>query len=333
MTRRFLNISLIFLAIFWISFNIYGDSGLDAKKWLTKIYIDLTIISSETNKKVEQKYLEILEGIRSKIKQLELARQERIKSQENSYENTIWERLLMDGRIISREEWWADESLTTREVYMKWCEDGSCFGTWSTWPTPKNELLENYLVNFNEYDKQNLRAIYYNDWKDARRYYPVDRIVVHHTASEFIPTKQEWLDYMNKLLQYHAVKLRWSDIWYHYLIDGDWNIYEWRAGGKYVLGAHVSSHNFWTVGISLMSSDHYSPQMLSSLKDLIIYLWDEYNLDLTQDTTIRANDLSWWVQGPALIAHKELDSRKPYDPMIDMDILRREIRLKILADN
>jgi len=41
--------------------------------------------------------------------------------------------------------------------------------------------------------------------------------------------------YMRSLQRYHGATLRWSDIGYHYLIDGEGNIYEGRAGGKYVL--------------------------------------------------------------------------------------------------
>lgn len=238
------------------------------------------------------------------------------------FENTAWKRLLMNGEIISREEWGANESLTTKEVYMKWCEDGSCF---VGWPTAPNQLKENYMQNFNTQDAKDALVKYYNNWNDSRRYYPVDRIILHHTAVSYKATKNEWINYMRSLLSYHAVTLRWGDIWYHYLIDGEGNIYEWRAWGKYVLGAHVSTHNYGTIGISLMSDWYYSDAMLESLKKLVVYLGEEYDLDLTQETKVRSRDLTGWTTDWAVLAHKELDPRKPVDPEIIMDIFRQQV--------
>lgn len=242
------------------------------------------------------------------------------------FQNTYWQRLLMNWRVISREEWWADESYSKKEVYMKWCENWSCF-TW--WPTAKNELKENYMKYFNEIDKKNKITKTYDDWRDPSLYFPVDRIIIHHTAWGYKWIKSEGMAYMKSVQKYHSLSLRWWDIWYHYLIDWEGNIYEWRAGGKYVLWAHVSTHNYWSIWISLMSDWYYSPEMLQSMQDLIVYLWEEYDLDLTKKTTVRNNDLTWWTQGWVVVAHKELDSRKPTDPDINMDEFRTQIVEKI----
>lgn len=245
------------------------------------------------------------------------------------FQNTYWQRLLMDWKIISREEWWADESYSKKEVYMKWCENWSCY----TWPVAKNQLKDNYIAYFNYLDSKHKLTKTFDDWRDALSYYPVDRIIIHHTAWGYKWIKSEWMDYMKAVQKYHAITLRRSDIWYHYLIDWEWNIYEWRAGWKYVLWAHVATHNYWSIWISLMSDWYYSPEMLSSLQDLIVYLWKEYNLDLTKETTVRNNDLTWWTQGWALVAHKELDSRKPTDPEIDMNQFREQIASKVWFQN
>lgn len=241
------------------------------------------------------------------------------------FEKTYWTRLLMNGRVISREDWWADENFSKREIYMKWCEDWSCF----TWPVAKNELKENYLNHFNETDKFDKKTKTFTDWRDALNYFPVDRIIIHHTAWWYKETKQDWLSYMKAVQKYHALNLRWWDVWYHYLIDGEWNIYEGRAWWKYVMWAHVATHNYWSIWISLMSDSYYSPEMLESLQDLIVYLWEEYKLDLTKKTTVRSDDLTWRTQSWALVAHKELDKRKPKDPEIDMEIFRKQIIAKI----
>lgn len=244
------------------------------------------------------------------------------------FQNTYWERLLMNWKIISREEWWADENYSKKEIYMKWCEDYSCY----KWPVASNILKENYLKYFNDLDKKNKLTKTFDDWRDTLSYYPVDRIIIHHTAWWYKWIKPEWMAYMKAVHRYHALTLRWSDIWYHYLIDGEGNIYEWRAWWKYVLWAHVSTHNYWTIWISLMSDWYYSPEMLASLQDLVIYLWKEYNLELNKKTTVRNIDLTWTELWWAVLAHKELDSRKPKDPEIDMDIFRQEIASRVSTE-
>ncbi|MBW7954976.1 N-acetylmuramoyl-L-alanine amidase [Candidatus Gracilibacteria bacterium] len=244
------------------------------------------------------------------------------------FEKTFGDRLLMNGEIISREEWGADESFSNPEIYMKGCEDGSCIGG----PIAKNQLKDNYLKYFNEIDKKNVKIKSFTDGRDNLKYYPVDRIIIHHTASKYVPNKEEGIKYMQSLQKYHALTLRWGDIGYHYLIDGEGNIYEGRAGGKYVLGAHVATHNYGSVGISLMSDGYYSDKMLESLKKLTIYLGKEYDLDLTKKTTTRNNDLTGYGSGWAIVAHKELDSRKPLDPEINMDLFRSEIASIVLKN-
>lgn len=239
------------------------------------------------------------------------------------FEKTYGERLLMDGQIISREEWGADESYSNPEVYMRGCEDGHCF---SSTPLPTTTLKSNYMEHFYKADQANKKTRQFDDGRDPLNYYPVDRIIIHHTAGGYIANKDEALKYMQAVHKYHALTLKRTDIGYHYLIDGEGNIYEGRAGWKYVLGSHVTTHNFGTIGISLMSSgEKYSDAMLESLNKLVVYLGKEYRLDLSQKTIVRNETLSWVSPWWALLAHKELDKRKPIDPDIDMDIMRRKI--------
>lgn len=245
------------------------------------------------------------------------------------FENTYSQRLLMNWRIISREEWWADETYSKRDVYMKWCEDWSCY----TGPVASTTIKDNYIKYFQDQDLKDKKVKTFTDWRDALSYYPVDRIIIHHTAWGYKATKEEWLAYMKAVQKYHALTLRWSDIWYHYLIDWEGNIYEWRAWWKYVLWAHVATHNYGSIWISLMSDWEYSEEMLKSLQDLVVYLWKEYDLDLTKKTTVRNNELTWYWDWWALIAHKELDSRKPKDPDINMDEFRWKIIARIKYEN
>jgi hypothetical protein len=82
-----------------------------------------------------------------------------------------------------------------------------------------------------------------------------------------------------------------------------------------------------------MSDGYYSDEMLESLQKLIIYLAEEYDLDLTQKTKVRNAELTGWEDGWALLAHKELDSRKPKDPEIIMDVFRNQIIAKIKSQS
>jgi len=181
------------------------------------------------------------------------------------------------------------------------------------------------MEHFYKIDQSNKKTHTFDDGRDPLSYYPVDRIIIHHTAGWYKKTKQEGIKYMQAVHKYHALNLRWTDIGYHYLIDGEGNIYEGRAGWKYVLWAHVTTHNFWTIWISLMSDGEYSDAMLDSLDKLVVYLGKEYRLDLSQKTIVRNETLSWVSPWWALLAHKELDKRKPIDPKIDMDIFREKI--------
>lgn len=243
------------------------------------------------------------------------------------FQKTIWERLLMNGRVISREEWGADENYSKKEVYLPGCPSWNC---WSGTTTVKfNQTRENYIENFSENDAKNKQVITYDDGRDAHLYYPVERIIIHHTAGGYKDTKEEWLAYMKAVHKYHALSLWWSDIWYHYLIDGAWNIYEWRAGWKSVLWAHVASHNYGSVWIALMSDGEYSQAMLDALQDLIVYLWKEYNLNLSEQQSVRNKDLTQYETGWVVVAHKELDYGKPHDPDIDMTAFRKQIVSRI----
>jgi hypothetical protein len=154
-------------------------------------------------------------------------------------------------------------------------------------------------------------------------YFPADRIIIHHTAGIYQWTKEAGMEYMRSLQQYHGRRLGRWDIGYHFLIDGEGNVYEWRRWGMHVVGAHALGHNRGSIGISLMSDGFYSRAMLLSLIDTIVLIWQEYNIDVWAIGTFKNSDLSGTTQAPTLIAHKEIDMGKPLDPVIPMDLFRR----------
>ena len=76
-----------------------------------------------------------------------------------------------------------------------------------------------------------------------------------------------------------------------------------------------------------MSDRFYSREMLLSMIDLIIFLGEEYHIDVSAIEEFKNADLSGTEQAPTLIAHKELDPGKPLDPMIPMDFFRRIVTM------
>jgi hypothetical protein len=75
----------------------------------------------------------------------------------------------------------------------------------------------------------------------------------------------------------------WQDIGYNFLIDQEGNIYEGRAGGLGVTGAH-SPPNYGTIGISLIGNfqeETPNPKAIESLKLLLARMSDYWGLDLT----------------------------------------------------
>lgn len=52
--------------------------------------------------------------------------------------------------------------------------------------------------------------------------------------------------------RYHAVSRGWGDIGYNYIVGQNGRIYEGRAGGDYVAGAHALYNNKNSIGISVL---------------------------------------------------------------------------------
>ncbi|MEN8097794.1 MAG: N-acetylmuramoyl-L-alanine amidase, partial [Chloroflexota bacterium] len=78
-------------------------------------------------------------------------------------------------------------------------------------------------------------------------YAPVKKIIIHHTVtSNYDPDPAQTV---RAIYYYHAVALGWGDIGYNYLVDQYGNIYEGRAGGADVIGAHTAGYNTSTLGI------------------------------------------------------------------------------------
>jgi hypothetical protein len=107
-------------------------------------------------------------------------------------------------------------------------------------------------------------------------------IIVHHSASEY-PNS---LKGVQDIYRYHSIQRQWGDIWYHYVIGYNWEIFEGKKWWKYVVGAHSRWNNIGTIGIVVMGDyeeKDISEKQYLSLKLLISQLSYDYGLDLNSE--------------------------------------------------
>ncbi|HRU50223.1 MAG TPA: N-acetylmuramoyl-L-alanine amidase, partial [Candidatus Absconditabacterales bacterium] len=110
------------------------------------------------------------------------------------------------------------------------------------------------------------------------------KIIVHHTASDntILKNKADVLEYLSGVYRYHTVTNGRGDIGYNFLIDPFGNIYEGRAGGEGVVGAHAKRNNTPSIGISLIGNfENVKPtkEALESLIRLSAALAKKYNIN------------------------------------------------------
>lgn len=310
--------------------RIIWDNNIKLINDKTTFFDDINIfIQSLDNNKIQElikiynnepirNYL--IENILNKIGWQENIIKEKEKKQ--YFYNNSWRRLNMDGRIIMREDWWANETWWTPEKYMASCPSWNCWW-WQTSARYKR-VQENYKNNFEQIDNDNMLKIQNSFTKEYQEYIPVEQIFIHHTAWNLPMSKKEGISTIKWIYSYHALTLWWGDVWYHYLIDWAGNIYEWNRWWMYSVWTHIYWHNRWTVWISLMGNSKYTEKQLKSLEDLVMYLAKEYKLDLSSEVNVRKPELDWYEKWFVIWAHKEVDNDKPTDPNINMNTFRNK---------
>lgn len=238
-----------------------------------------------------------------------------------------WELDLVENeiKIITREEWWADEwfrfldSDEWKEIIKKWKD------------TPKKELTnfqkQNAIINAQKVKVANtyLTNNYYNlfnidkiidkeNWHKLA--WPIaysknkSAIVIHHTDSDI----SEWVDnydLMKKIYKYHAITRWWWDIWYNYLIWTNWEIFEWRAWWDFAVWAHDKWNNQSTIWISLIwnfSGKKAWVKQMESLEKLTRFLVNKYNIDLKKKNPF----FKWCVWNSKKCIDKPLETEYKY---------------------
>lgn len=107
-------------------------------------------------------------------------------------------------------------------------------------------------------------------------YEPVTHAVVHHTVSSNDDT--DFAARVRAIWYFHTVTRGWGDIGYNYLVARDGSLYEGRAGGDDMVGAHAYPVNAGSMGIGFIGtfiSDPVPQPMVDSAADLIAWKADQ----------------------------------------------------------
>lgn len=155
-------------------------------------------------------------------------------------------------------------------------------------------------LGFNIITREEWGAPSYSLWYP--QFSKINRIVVHHTATSVDMANPSNTVYA--IYQDHKVRCSnnvgtypndcpnindtWQDIGYNYLIDPYGNIYQGRAGGNSVIGAHAIP-NSGSIGISLLGNYQTSQPtaaMMDTLTRLIAALSTLNNFQVTWQTSL-----------------------------------------------
>ena len=103
-------------------------------------------------------------------------------------------------------------------------------------------------------------------------YTRVTHLILHHTATPNDVT--DWFAEVRTIWELHIFTRGWNDIGYNYLIDPDGVIYEGRAGGDNVVGAHFICANLNTMGTALLGNLSETPPTERALTSLArLFAW------------------------------------------------------------
>ncbi len=130
---------------------------------------------------------------------------------------------------------------------------------------------------------------YYESWHllflPIKKTKQVSRIIVHHEGV-VLGTDLTDEEVIKNIYKNHVRKW-WWDIAYHYIIWQRGKIYEWRAGGDYVVWTHAVSNNIWTVWIVILwnyTENNLNRDQIQGIKKLIKHLAKKYGITLSQNT-------------------------------------------------
>lgn len=135
------------------------------------------------------------------------------------------------------------------------------------------------------------------------QYAPVQKIVLHHTASSNDYTDSAAI--VRAIYYYHTVTLGWGDIGYNFVIDAAGKVYEGRYGGSNVIGAHALNFNKGTLGVALIGTfSQVDPPAaaLTAIDRFLVAKAVQYGIDPAGRSAFQGKDL------PNIIGHRDVNS-------------------------
>ncbi|MBI5411854.1 SpoIID/LytB domain-containing protein [Candidatus Peregrinibacteria bacterium] len=210
-------------------------------------------------------------------------------------------------RVIKREEWGADESLRfwtpSEDDIQKSGQDEKAEDSCGDFTTKyQDEIGVKLQIGIDPVGNLLRWPLSYSK--------TIRKIVVHHTDSDLHDLNgdlqmdsRDMKAYVRAIYRFHAITKGWGDIGYNYLIDPFGNIYEGRAGGEGVIGAHVLCHNNGTIGIAIIGNyqENEVPQpALDALTYLVAQKAKLYKLDPEAISSFRGKAL------PNVVGHRDL---------------------------
>ena len=178
--------------------------------------------------------------------------------------------------IISRAEWWADESIRFRSTprptsnTSKWEKTEEQIKAENISKIRNAWMAKNFPLE-RKYEWSN--TMFWNNYLIYPDYYNhhKNKIIIHHTAGDYDPnwTIEDVKKEIQQIYKYHTINRDFGDIWYNFLIDQMWNIYEWRAGGEWAVWMHASSNNVSSIWIALMWNFQNDTPTIDQMKALV----------------------------------------------------------------
>lgn len=228
-----------------------------------------------------------------------------------------WNVAATDGtvrpRVLSRDEWGADESL----LFIR--KDSAHSDAPAETKDSNGDTNGGGTVSQRVLDCEEAQRNFPNEFKIDRtvtedpqgRHYRwplsysknVRLLVVHHTALTVAGDERSGVERVRALYQYHADNRGWGDVGYHYLIDESGQIYEGKAGGPRVVGGHAYCNNTGTVGVALLGNfevEKPTQEQMRGLQWLLTDLADRYDIALDRDVRFHGK-----VMQP-VVGHRDL---------------------------
>ena len=248
--------------------------------------------------------------------------------------------------IISRAEWWADESIRFRSTprpsstsSQKWEKTEEQIKAENISKIRNAWMAKNFPLE-RKYEWSN--PMFWNHYLIYPDYYNYhkNKIIIHHTAKDYGANRtiEDVKKDIQQIYKYHTINRDFGDIGYNFLIDQMWNIYEWRAGGQWAVWMHASSNNVSSIWIALMwnfQNDTPTVEQMKSLVNLTTAVARYYHIDpmgYTYTFTTNTENEPYVVanKNPNIMWHKNVKNTAcpgtnlyKYLPQIRNEVLRR----------